>query len=280
MVYENLMVKPGKKITLKNFDTGYTDGYRNKKIAEEDLPRYLQKLLDLQYLLYADKRYGFLVILQGVDASGKDGVFRNVITALNPQGTKVWGFEKPSSEEIGHDYLWRVHQRLPNRGYIGVFNRSHYEDVLIVRVKNLVPKEMWKKRYDQINNFEQYLYDNNIRILKIFLHISKQEQEKRLLARLLEPHKNWKFSIGDLIERQYWSKYMIAYEEMLNKTSTKYAPWYVIPADNKWFRNIAVAKIMVQALEELELKWPDTSPEIQKYVTIAKKTGKLPPVPD
>jgi PPK2 family polyphosphate:nucleotide phosphotransferase len=280
MVYENLMVKPGKKITLRRIDPGYTNGYRSKQTADEELPLYLEKLLNLQYLLYADKHYAFLVILQGVDAAGKDGVFRHVITALNPQGTKVWSFEKPSVEELSHDYLWRVHQRLPNHGYIGVFNRSHYEDVLVVRVKNLVPKEMWKQRYDQINDFERYLSENNIRILKLFLYISKQEQEKRLLARLLEPHKNWKFSIDDLIERQYWDKYMIAYEDMLNKTSTTYAPWYVIPADNKWFRNIAVAKIMVDALEKLKLNWPNPAPEVQKYVTIAKKIGKLPPIPD
>jgi PPK2 family polyphosphate:nucleotide phosphotransferase len=279
MVFENLMVKPGKKITLKTINPQYINGYQSKQSAEKDLPHYLEKLMNLQYLLYADKHHAFLVILQGVDAAGKDGVFRHVITALNPQGTKVWSFGKPSQEELSHDYLWRVHHRLPNRGYISVFNRSHYEDVLVVRVKNLVPKEKWKQRYNQINDFERYLSENNIHVLKLFLHISKQEQEKRLLMRLLEPHKNWKFSIDDLIERKNWSKYMAAYEDMLNKTSTKHAPWYVIPADNKWFRNIAVAKIMVDALEKMNLKWPNPSPEIRKYVTIAKKMGKLPPVP-
>ena len=276
MVYENLIVKPGKKIRLREMNPGYTNGYKDKQTAENDLSRYLERLLQFQYLFFADKRYALLVILKGVDASGKDGVFRNVITAFNPQGTKVWGFGKPTPEEISHDYLWRVHQKLPNLGYIGVFNRSHYEDVLVVRVKNLVPKEMWKKRYRQINDFELYLQENNIRMVKLFLHISKQEQERRLLSRLLEPHKNWKFSIDDLTERHYWNDYMDAYEDMLNKTSTPYAPWYVIPSDNKWFRNVAVAKILVDVFQQLKLQWPEPFPEIKKYINYAKRHGKLP----
>jgi PPK2 family polyphosphate:nucleotide phosphotransferase len=278
MDYENFMVKPGKKIVLKKIDPGQTNGYSNRRIAENDLQKYLRKLLDLQYFLFADKKHAVLIILQGIDAAGKDGVCRHVITAMNPQGTKVWSFDKPCEEELRHDYLWRVNQKLPDYGEIAVFNRSHYEDVLVVRVKNLVPKEVWKKRYTQINNFERYLYENNIHILKIFLHISKEEQEKRLLARLLEPQKNWKFNIDDLVERGNWDEYMNAYEDMLNKTSTPYAPWYVIPADIKWFRNITVARIIVDMLENLKLKWPSPSPDIDKYIEIAKKTGKLPQI--
>lgn len=278
MVYDKLRVKPGKKIDLKKFDTGWTGEYKKRKKAEKDLPKYLSKLFELQYKLYADNRYGLLSVLQGIDAAGKDGICRHVMSALNPQGAHVWSFKKPSAEEADHDYLWRVHERIPNYGDIGIFNRSHYEDVLVVRVKNFVPKKVWKRRYDEINDFEEYLYDNRIRIVKFFLYISKEEQEERFLSRLLNSHKNWKFSTADLKERQNWNKYIEAFEDMLNKTSTAHAPWYVIPGDKKWFRNICVAKILCKYLEELDLKWPPASDQTKKLVKMAKRTGKLPPV--
>jgi PPK2 family polyphosphate:nucleotide phosphotransferase len=276
MVYKELMVKEGKKINLKKFDTSYKGEYKDRKKAEKELPKYLKRLFDLQYKLYADNRYGLLTVLQGIDAAGKDGICRHVMSALNPQGAKVWSFKKPSAEEIDHDYLWRIHQRAPNYGEIGVFNRSHYEDVLVVRIKDIVPKKVWKRRYTEINMYERYLHDNNIHVVKFFLYISKEEQEERFLARLLDSKKNWKFSDADLKERQNWDGYIEAFEDMLNKTSTWYAPWYVIPADHKWFRNICVAKILVDELEKLDLKWPDASDATKNLVRIAKKTRKLP----
>lgn len=270
------MVKPGKKVRIKDFDPDYIGDYKDKDKAEKDLPLYLQRMFDLQYKLYADNRYGLLTVLQGIDAAGKDGVFRHVMSALNPQGVKTWSFKKPSDEEADHDYLWRVHKVVPNYGEIGVFNRSHYEDVLIVRVKNFVSKETWMKRYDQINDFEKYLYDNRIWTVKFFLYISKDEQEKRFLDRLMDPKKNWKFSPYDLQERQNWDAYIEAFEDMLARTSTEYAPWYVIPGNKKWFRNIAVARIMVDFLERMNLKWPEPSEDTKKLVELAKRNGKLP----
>jgi PPK2 family polyphosphate:nucleotide phosphotransferase len=276
MEYKELMVKPGKKVRIKDFDPDYIGDYKDKDKAEKDLPLYLQRMFDLQYKLYADNRYGLLTVLQGIDAAGKDGVFRHVMSALNPQGVKTWSFKKPSDEEADHDYLWRVHKVVPNYGEIGVFNRSHYEDVLIVRVKNFVSKETWMKRYDQINDFEKYLYDNRIWTVKFFLYISKDEQEKRFLDRLMDPKKNWKFSPYDLQERQNWDAYIEAFEDMLARTSTEYAPWYVIPGNKKWFRNIAVARIMVDFLERMNLKWPEPSEDTKKLVELAKRNGKLP----
>jgi PPK2 family polyphosphate:nucleotide phosphotransferase len=278
--YKELMVKPGKKVRLKDFDPEYTGDYKDREKAEKDLPQYLQKMFDLQYKLYADNHYALLSVLQGIDAAGKDGVFRHVMSALNPQGVKTWSFKKPSDEEADHDYLWRVHKVVPNYGEIGLFNRSHYEDVLIVRVKNFVPKEVWSARYDQINQFEKYLYDNKIWTVKFFLYISKDEQEKRFLDRLTDPKKNWKVSPYDLAERQNWDAYIEAFEDMLNKTSTEYAPWYVIPGNKKWFRNICVARIMVDLLSRMDLKWPEPSEDTKKLVEIAKKTGKLPTAAD
>jgi PPK2 family polyphosphate:nucleotide phosphotransferase len=279
MVYKELLVKPGKKINLKKFDTGYTGEYKNRKKAEKDLPKYLQKLFDLQYKLYADNKAGLLVVLQGIDAAGKDGVCRHVLSSLNPQGIKIWSFKKPSDEELDHDYLWRIHQKAPNFGEIAVFNRSHYEDVLVVRVKNLVPKEVWKARFDEINNFEQFLTNNNIHVIKFFLFISKKEQEERFLKRLLDSRKNWKFSDADLKERKNWDKYLKAFDDMLEKTSTADAPWYIIPGDHKWFRNICVAKLLVKKLEDINPKWPKASERVKKLVKQAKKTGKLPEAP-
>jgi PPK2 family polyphosphate:nucleotide phosphotransferase len=279
MAFKELKVKQGKKINLKKFKTDYDGNYKKREKAEKDLVKYREKLFDLQYKLYADDRFAVLVVLQGIDAAGKDGVCRHVMSALNPNGVEVTPFKTPSSTELDHHFLWRIQKRIPAYGNIGIFNRSHYEDVLVVRVKKIVPKEAWKARYDQINNFEKNLYDNNVRILKFFLYISKDEQEERFLKRLLNPKKNWKFSFGDLKDRDLWDDYIEAFEDMLNKTSKDYAPWYVIPADKKWFRNIAVAKILVDFLEDLDLKWPKASKDVKDFARMAKKLNKLPPPP-
>lgn len=279
MVYDELRVKPGKKIDLKKFSTDYTGKYRTREDAEKKIQSIRQEMLDIQYKLYADNRHAVLFVLQGIDASGKDGICRHVFSALDPQGTLVTSFKAPSAEELDHEYMWRIHKAIPNYGNIGVFNRSYYEDVLVVRVKDLVPEKVWKRRYHQITEFERYLSENNIHVVKLFIHISKKEQEERFLERLLDPKKNWKFSADDLRERQYWGKYMDAFEDMLEETTTDFAPWYIIPGDKKWFRNIAVAEIVLNTLENLPLKYPKPSREVLKFVKIANKTKKLPPPP-
>jgi len=202
-----------------------------------------------------------------------------VMSAFNPQGCIVIPFKVPSEEERDHDYLWRVHHAIPKKGEINVFNRSHYEDVLVVRVHGLVPKDVWKQRYDQINDFEKYLADNNVIIRKFYLHISKKEQEERILKRLLDPKKNWKFCAADLKERNYWDDYMEAFEDVLTKCSTKSAPWYIVPADKKWYRNYVVANVLVDTMEGLDMKWPEPSPDVKELARRAQATGKLPPVP-
>jgi PPK2 family polyphosphate:nucleotide phosphotransferase len=216
-----------------------------------------QKLSDLQYKLYADGRHALLVVLQAIDAGGKDGTVHDIFTAMNPQGCVVTSFKAPTAEELKHDYLWRVHQRVPARGMVGVFNRSHYEDVLIVRVEKLVPKEVWRERYAQINEFERMLASNSVRIVKLFLQISKKEQKERMEDRLKDPNRQWKFSPEDLVKRRQWAEYQKAFEAMLTKCSTKHAPWYVIPADRKWFRNVAVSEILVREMGRLPLRFPE-----------------------
>ncbi len=215
-------------------------------------------------MLYADRRYALLIVLQAVDAGGKDGTIRHVMSGVNPQGCVVTAFKEPTPEELSHDFLWRVHKAVPSRGDIGIFNRSHYEDVLIVRVHSLVPKVVWQKRYEQINDFEYMLTENNVTILKFYLHISRDEQRKRLEARLRDPTHNWKLSLSDLEERQHWDDYREAYEAALRKCSTDRAPWYVIPANKKWFRNQVVAELIVQALDRMKLKYPAPTVDISK----------------
>jgi PPK2 family polyphosphate:nucleotide phosphotransferase len=215
-----------------------------------------ERLAELQELFFAGHEHKLLIILQGMDTSGKDGTVRHVMRGVNPASMDVVSFKKPSLIELDHDYLWRVHQRVPGKGEIVIFNRSHYEDVLVVRVHDLVPAEVWKKRYDQINDFEQMLCENGVIILKFFLHISLKEQRERLQARLDDPTKRWKFQHGDLEERQLWSEYQEAYNDALRKTSTKWAPWYVIPANRKWFRDAVVGDIIIKTLEKLDMKWP------------------------
>jgi len=258
---KHCIVKPGSKLRLKDRDPGETFGkHRNDKAHEKTLRR----LRELQHLLFADKRYALLVVLQGLDASGKDGTIRHVMSGVNPQGCEVTSFKAPSNGELSHDFLWRIHRAVPNRGNIGIFNRSHYEDVLIVRVHELVAKEVWHRRFRQINDFEHMLTDNGVTILKFFLHISRQEQRNRFEARIRDSSRNWKLSLPDFEERQHWDNYVEAYEEALQKCSTDRAPWYVIPSDHKWFRNYVVADLIVRALNRMRLKYPPPTVDISK----------------
>ena len=211
---------------------------------------------DLQYKLYVEKVKSILVVLQGMDTSGKDGTIRHVISAFNPVGCRVESFKAPTNEELSHDFLWRIHKVVPQKGLVGVFNRSHYEDVVEVRVQNLVPHKVWSQRYDQINQFERYMAENNVKVVKFFLHISKQEQKKRLLERLSDPSKRWKVNEDDFKKRKKWDQYMEAYGDAISRSSTRWAPWYIIPANKKWFRNWAIANIIAETLEQLKIKYP------------------------
>jgi len=263
---KELRVKPGKKVDLAKWDPGWTPGVKDREEAEALLQKNREKLAKLQYLLYAENKHSLLVILKGMDACGKDGTVRHVMHGVNPQACRVTSFKAPTPQELDHDFLWRIHQQVPPRGEIGIFNRSHYEDVLIVRVKNLVPKEVWSKRYKQINQFERILAKNNITILKFFLHISKEEQKQRLQERLADPTKNWKMNPDDLKERARWDEYMKAYEVALSECSTKWAPWYIIPADKKWYRNLAVSQIIIETLEGFKMKFPKPDFDPKKIV--------------
>jgi len=250
-----LIVKPGAKIKLDKFDPAETFGYE-KSDADKHLTKNLDRLCGLQYRLYAEARRSLLVVLQGIDAGGKDGTIKHVMSGLNPQGVSVTSFKIPEGAEKRHDYLWRIHNAVPEWGKMGIFNRSHYEDVLVVRVHDLVPKKIWSERYGQINDFERMLSDSGVHIVKFLLYISKDEQEKRFRERIDDKQKNWKFSPADLKEREYWDQYIEAYEDMLRKCSKHNAPWYVIPANNKWFRNLAVSQILCDTLESMDLKFP------------------------
>jgi len=260
---DKLMVPLDKKIRLGDIDPGHTHGL-TKEDAAAALVKHLERLSVLQYLLYAEGRRSVLVVLQGIDAAGKDGTVRRVMSGLNPQGVRVTPFKVPEGAEKRHDYLWRVHNALPEYGQIGIFNRSHYEDVLIVRVHGLVPKSAWSKRYHQINDFERMLNENGVHIVKILLYISKDEQAKRFRERLEDKRKGWKFSPDDLKEREYWDAYIEAYEDALTKCNADYAPWYVIPANRKWFRNLAVAQILVETLEGMKLQYPKPVADLSK----------------
>jgi PPK2 family polyphosphate:nucleotide phosphotransferase len=258
-----LLVPPGKKVKVEHIDPDDTHGV-HKAQAAAILAKNLKRLSVLQYLLYAEGRRAVLVVLQGIDAGGKDGTIRHVMSGLNPQGVRVTPFKVPEGAEKRHDYLWRIHNALPEYGQIGIFNRSHYEDVLVVRVHGLVPKSVWSKRYKQINDFESMLTENGVRIVKCLLYISREEQAKRFRLRLEDRRKNWKFSAADLKEREYWDAYIEAYNEALAKCSTKEAPWYVIPANHKWFRNLAVSQILVETLESMKLQYPKPSADLSK----------------
>jgi len=256
-------VKPGKKFRLRNRDTADSANLDDKDETVVYQQKSTQKLADLHDLLYAEQKHALLIVLQGMDAAGKDGTIKHVMSGVNPAGCVVTSFKVPTAEEAAHDFLWRVHKAVPPKGYIGIFNRSHYEDVLVTRVHELVPPSVWKPRYDRINDFEQLLVENGVLLLKFFLHMSKDEQKRRFDSRHDDPQKNWKISDADDRERVYWDDYQEAYEDAIAKCSTKHAPWYVIPSDKKWFRNLAVSEIVVTALEELKMKYP-TRPAADK----------------
>jgi PPK2 family polyphosphate:nucleotide phosphotransferase len=255
-----LIVPPEKKIKLEKYDPAYTLGHDNDKKTEAKLEKTLKRLDDLQNLFYAEKKRALLIVLQGMDAAGKDGTIRHVMSGVSPQGCSVTSFKVPNTEELAHDFLWRIHKAVPEKGMIGIFNRSQYEDVLVVRVHKLIPKEVWKARYDEINRFEKNLVENDVAILKFFLHISREEQEKRFRERLHDPRKKWKFSKADTAERKRWDDYVDAYEAVLSRCSTEYAPWFIIPSDHKWFRNVAISRIIVETLEGFDMHYPKSPP--------------------
>lgn len=271
-------IMPGTDVRLKDFDPRFADNHENKKAALQKIERLRKRMDDLQYKLYAERKHSLLICLQALDAGGKDGVVRHVIATMNPEGCRAISFKEPSKEELEHDFLWRIEQQAPRRGEVVIFNRSHYEDVLIVRVHDLVPKKVWSKRYEQINDFERHLVANNTHILKFFLHISKEEQLERFKQRLDDPARRWKISEADYTEREYWDDYMAAYEDALSKCSTGDAPWFVIPADHKWFRDLAISEIIVDTMEKLGIALPAPTVDIadirRKYHQTAKEDGK------
>lgn len=274
-------VAPGGRIRLKDFDPQFPDHRENKYSALAKIEKLRARMDELQFQLYAEQKRSLLICLQAPDAGGKDGVIRHVIGSMNPQGCRVVSFKQPTPEELGHDFMWRVEQKTPRRGEVVIFNRSHYEDVLIVRVHHLVPKKVWSKRYEQINDFERRLVANNTHILKFFLHISKEEQLHRFERRLDDPARQWKISEADYLEREYWGDYAAAYEDALGKCSTEKAPWFVIPSDRKWFRNLAISHIIVETMENLGIQVPkptvniaDIREKYYKAVRDVKKGGK------
>ena len=266
MVDSPYLVTPGSKFKLSEQSTDDTGKFKSKEDALPATRKNLERLAELQELLYAEAKHAILVVFQAMDTGGKDGAIEFVFSGLDPQGCQVTAFKAPTPLELAHDFLWRIHQTTPPFGMIGIFNRSHYESVLIERVKNLVPEKVWSKRYDHINAFEKMLADEGTTIVKFFLHISKDEQKRRLEARLNEPHKQWKFNPGDLAERKLWDEYMEAYEDALKHCSQKDAPWYVVPADRKWYRNWVLSDVLVRTLEELDMKYPKPAPGLDKIV--------------
>ena len=274
-------VDHGRKFRLKDFDPADTSGVKSKKHAEKELPRGLERMVELQDMLYAQDRWAILIILQAIDAAGKDGVISHVMSGVNPQGCQVFSFKQPSAEELDHDFMWRASKCIPERGRIGIFNRSYYEEVLVVRVHkemlerermppSLVTKNIWNERFADINAYEHYLSRNGVVIRKFFLNLSKEEQKKRFLKRLDQPAKNWKFSTADITERERWSDYMTAYEEMIQHTAAPHAPWYVVPADNKWYTRLVVSAAIIDALEQLNLHYPVVDAAKRKELKAAR----------
>ena len=255
-------VGAGDKVKLGDLDPAFKDHHEGHKAAVDEIARDQKKLRKLQEMLYAEGKRSLLICLQGLDAGGKDGTITHILGAMNPQGCRVTGFRQPSREEQAHDFLWPIHQATPATGQVAIFNRSHYEDVLVVRVHNLVPHSVWSRRYDAINAFEEELVANGTHILKFFLHISKEEQLERFEQRLDDPARQWKITESDYKEREFWGEYTAAYEEALSRCSTPHAPWFIIPSDHKWFRNLAVARIVVEHLEALELRVPKPSVDL------------------
>ncbi|REK09931.1 MAG: polyphosphate kinase 2 family protein [Planctomycetota bacterium] len=283
MNVERFRVPPGTNVRLRDYDTAATEPFGDKSQAQDKLAADVEKLADLQSKLHAQNVYGLLIILQGIDASGKDGTIKHVMSGVNPAGCQVKSFKVPSEEELDHDYLWRYVRALPERGNIGIFNRSYYEEVLVVRVhpellgrehlqaSRKEQQELWANRFEEINAFERYLERNNFEVLKFFLHLSKDEQKERFMARLDSPDKNWKFSEADVRERAFWDDYEKAFEEMLSYTSTEWAPWYVVPADRKWFSRVVVSDVIVSKLESLGLAYPTLDAAAQEALGRARK---------
>jgi len=278
---EKFRVDPGSKVDLAKVDAGFKDQHESHEHALPEIESYAQRLHDQQYLMYAEGKRSLLICLQGRDAAGKDGTINHVLGAMNPQGCTVTGFKVPSKEEAAHDFLWRYHQHTPGKGQVAIFNRSHYEDVLVVRVHDLVPKKVWSQRYEQINAFEQMLADNGTHILKFYLHIDPDEQLARFKQRIDDPVRHWKISDGDYAERPYWDAYTKAFEAALSKCSTKHAPWFVIPSNHKWFRNLAISRIVAETLESLDMQFPEPTVDIEaikkKYHDIVAAEGLVPP---
>jgi len=283
MKIENFLVKEGAKVNLKNYPTDFTGDYTDKRDAVENLRKNVERLAELQDVLYAENHHALLIIFQAMDAAGKDGAIKHVMSGLNPQGVQVFSFKQPSTEELDHDFLWRCAKAAPERGRIGIFNRSYYEDVLVVRVHPEIlqfgqlpdkvknDKSIWRKRFEQIRNFENYLEQNGIHVIKFFLNVSREEQKERFLARIETPEKNWKFSASDAKERAFWNDYMHAYTEAIQATSTEKSPWFIVPADKKWFTRIAVSEIIIKKMESLDLKYPTVTKAHRESLLEAKK---------
>lgn len=265
MNVERFRIKPGSRVDWKDHDPGATPGCKSKEAAAKPLTENLERLAVLQEKLYAQGEHALLIVLQGMDSSGKDGTIEHVMGAFNPQGVRITPFKVPTPDELAHDFLWRVHKATPGRGMVGIFNRSHYEDVLVVRVAKLAPKTVWSRRYAHINAFEKLLADSGVAVVKVFLHISPEEQAERLTERRDTPEKQWKFSPGDLKVRTQWSAYMEAYEDALERCSTAWAPWYVVPANRKWYRNLVISEILVDTLSRLDLAYPPPVENIASY---------------
>jgi PPK2 family polyphosphate:nucleotide phosphotransferase len=271
---QHFKVQPHTRVKLKDIDSAFKDGYESHKAADEEVAQLQERLRELQVLLYAQRQHSLLICLQAVDSGGKDGTITHVLGAMNPQGCRVAAFRQPSAQELAHDFLWRAHRAAPAAGEVVIFNRSYYEDVLIVRVHNLVPEDVWSRRYDLINAFEKGLVEHDTHILKFYLHISKEEQLKRFADRLDDPSKQWKISEADYKERRFWDDYVSAFEDALSRCSTEHAPWFIIPANHKWFRNLAVARIIVEYLETLNMKYPKPTVNIEhirREYYVAKK---------
>ena len=281
MNLNRFLVKPNSKLDLSKIDTAYSANIKSKDEGKNLLQENIKIMRELQSKLYAQDRYSLLLVFQAMDAAGKDGTIKHVMSGVNPQGTQVSSFKQPSTKELDHGYLWRINKALPEKGKIGIFNRSHYEEVLVVRVHNLiryqklpeqyVTESIWEQRYRQINDFEKYCYENGMIILKFFLHLSKEEQKKRFLSRIDDQSKNWKFSSTDLKERGFWDAYQKAYQEAISATSKKYAPWFVIPADKKWFMRLVVSEIIVDAMKKLKPEYPKLSKEQIEQLKKAKE---------
>ena len=263
--FERYRVQPGQDVTLTDLDPADTASYEGEREAAEELAGLVEQIADLQARLYAEEERSVLVVLQGIDAAGKDSTVKHVFSGTNPQGVRVYSFKEPSNEEAAHDFLWRYHEHTPARGMVHVFNRSHYEDVLVVRVKRLVEEERWRSRYESINDFERILAREGTTIVKFFLHISKDAQLERFRERLEREDKHYKFSANDVRERRHWDEYQEAYQDALRATSTEWAPWYVIPSDHKWFRKLAVAQIVASTLHRLDPKWPESEADLERF---------------